>query len=99
MRLPRLLAAARRNARAAIDFCNSKEPGLGYEFWREVVACLERIQENPEAWTDMGSGVRRCLTHWFPYGVLFLVRDGKPIVVAIMDLRRHPDAWRQERED
>ena len=34
MRLPLLLAAARRNVRDAIDFYNGEEPGLGYEFWR-----------------------------------------------------------------
>lgn len=95
MRLPRLLAAARRNLRAAIDFYNCENPGLGFEFWREVVACLERIQESPKAWTDIGSGVRRCITHRFPYGVLYVIREGKPIVVAVMHLRRHPDAWRE----
>lgn len=94
MKLPRLLATARQDVRGAIDHYNEEEPGLGREFWGEVVACLERIQENPKAWTDLGSGVRRCLTHRFPYGVLYMLRDEKPVVVAVMHVRRHPDSWR-----
>lgn len=91
---PRLLAAAKRDLQAIVAYYNAEEPGLGNEFWDEVVACLGQIQRNPRAWTDIGSGVRRTITHRFPYGVLFQIRDGKPIVIAVMHLKRHPLAWR-----
>jgi len=88
------LAPAKQDVRDIVTYYNTEEPGLGYEFWDEVLACLRRIQRNPRAWTDIGGGVRRCITHRFPYGILFEIRDGKAIVVAVMHLRRHPQAWR-----
>ena len=98
MKLPRFLAAARQDVRSAVDFYNAEKPGLGREFWWEIVACLQRIQENPRAWTDIGDGVRRCITHRFPYGVLYMIHDDEPIVVAVMHVRRHPDSWRNRPE-
>lgn len=92
--LPRLIAAAKRDVQDIVAYYNAEEPGLGYEFWDEVLACLGQIQRNPRAWTDIGSGVRRSITHRFPYGVLFQIRAGKPIVIAVMHIRRHPNSWR-----
>ena len=92
--LPRFLAAAKRDVQDIVDYYNAEEPGLGYDFWDEVLACLGQIQRNSQAWTDIGSGVRRCITHRFPYGVLFHIRNGKPTVIAVMHLKRNPQYWR-----
>ncbi len=79
----------------AIGYYNEECPGLGYAFADEVMRTIHRAAENPVAWTSLSLRTRRCLTHRFPYGVIFQIREDELLVVSIMHLHRHPDSWKK----
>ncbi len=81
----------------AVAFYNLQRQGLGKKFAKEVEDAIERIIQNPEAWTTISSSnqARRCLTHRFPYGVIYQIRQNTLLVVAVLHLRRRPQAWRE----
>jgi plasmid stabilization system protein ParE len=88
------LKPAEDEVSSAVDFYNEQSEGLGYDFAAEVRRTIARIVEYPGAWTMLSARTRRCRTNRFPYGVVYQVRGDVLLVVAVMHLRRHPEAWR-----
>lgn len=78
----------------AAEWYESKQPGLGGQFGDEVRLALGRALAMPSAWQEVAPGIRRSLTHRFPYGVLYLWTADELHVLAVMNLRRHPDYWK-----
>ncbi|HXD32063.1 MAG TPA: type II toxin-antitoxin system RelE/ParE family toxin [Pyrinomonadaceae bacterium] len=79
--------------RAATVFYESRRAGLGHAFTIEVEAAIERILQAPERWRMIEQDVRRCLTHTFPYGLLYTIEHNSILIVAVMHLRRKPGYW------
>ena len=79
----------------AIVYYNIQRQGLGLEFAKEVQDTIERIKQNPEAWTTISTSkqARRCLTNRFPYGIIYQIRDNTILIVAVMHLKRRPQTW------
>ena len=79
----------------AIGFYNIQRQGLGLEFAKEVEDTIERIKQNPEAWTTISTSkqARRCLTNRFPYGIIYQIRENTILIVAVMHLSRRPQTW------
>jgi plasmid stabilization system protein ParE len=79
----------------AIVFYDIQRQGLGQEFAKEVEDTIERIKQNPEAWTTISSSkrARRCLTNRFPYGIIYQIRQDTLLIVAVWHQRRRPQAW------
>ena len=78
----------------AIDYFNYEVPGLGDAFLNEVLNALDRIGEFPEAWHPCSERTRRCQTRRFPYGVIYQIRKEEILIVAIANLHRKPDYWK-----
>ncbi len=78
----------------AIDYYNYEVPGLGDAFLTEVLNALDRIGEFPEAWHLCSKRARRCQTRRFPYGIIYQIREQEILVVAIANLHRKPDYWK-----
>ena len=78
----------------AITYYNYELPGLGDAFLYEVLNALDRIGEFPEAWHSCSKRTRRCQTRRFPYGVIYQIREQEILVVAIANLHRKPDYWK-----
>jgi len=78
----------------AVEFYNSESPELGDLFLVEVLHALERIGQLPQAWQPFTSTTRRCLLRRFPYGIMYQATDEKVLVVAIANLHRKPDYWK-----
>jgi toxin ParE1/3/4 len=57
-------------------------------------AAIDRILQNPNAWRVIAQDVRRCLTHTFPYGILYTIEPESILIVAVMHLHRQPGYWR-----
>jgi len=53
----------------AIRYYDHQLPGLGFRFFQEVDAAIDRISFMPEAWTKIGRRTRRCLIKSFPYAL------------------------------
>lgn len=90
----RFLSPALRELAEAAEYYESRQPGLGADFLHEIETAIMRIQLHPEAWMLMSPNTRRCRTHRFPHGVIYQIRDDELLIVSVMDLRRHPDSWR-----
>lgn len=79
----------------AVAYYNIQRPGLGEELAEEVGNTINRIIAHPEAWTTVSfsTRTRRCLTHRFPYAIVYQIREGILFVIAVMHLRRRPKTW------
>lgn len=60
----------------------------------EVEATIAKIVEAPERWPVIEQDLRRCLTHIFPFGILYIIEPDAILIVSVMHLRRKPDHWR-----
>jgi hypothetical protein len=78
----------------AINYYEDRERGLGYDFSIEVFATIQHIVIYPTAWPVIEEGVRRCLVHRFPYGVIYSIEQEEILILAVMHLRRHPGYWK-----
>ena len=84
---------AQADIRAVALWYESRRAGLGSEFILHFDALVERIEQNPLQFPEIGSGVRRALLQRFPYAIYFVV-VACPIVIAVLHQRRHPDTWK-----
>jgi len=84
---------AEQELNAAADWYEAQQTGLGADFSHEVRLTLRRAISMPTAWPNVAPGIRRVLTHRFPYGVLYAHRQDVLHVLAVMNLRREPDYW------
>ena len=78
----------------AIVYYNYEIPGLGDAFLTEVLSALDRIGKFPEAWQPCSKRTRRCQTRRFPYGVIYQIRGKEILLVAIANLHRKSDYWK-----
>jgi plasmid stabilization system protein ParE len=88
------LPAALAEAREAARFYESKIPGLGLDFLRELRAGIGRILAHPHAWRSMDHEYRRCLVSRFPFGIIYRMETNSILIVSVMHLHREPGAWR-----
>jgi plasmid stabilization system protein ParE len=89
------LHAAKAEFLETIDYYNEQRAGLGFEFSDEVQHAIDRIRNYPHAWTALSQRVRRCLTHRFPYSIIYEARSDEIVIVAIQHHRRKPQNWRE----
>ena len=85
---------ARLEYRESAAFYEARRAGLGAAFTIEVEAAIERILQNPNSWRVIEEDIRRCLTHTFPYGILYTIERDHILIVAVMHLHRKPGYWR-----
>ena len=78
----------------AIKYYNYEIPGLGDAFLTEILEVLSRVSKYPEAWHQCSKRTRRCQTRRFPYGIIYQIREHEILVVAIANLHRKPDYWK-----
>ena len=78
----------------AITYYDHQLPGLGFLFFQEVDAAIERIKLMPEAWTKVGQRTRRCLMKGFPYALHYIIDREEILITAIAHLHRDPDHYR-----
>jgi hypothetical protein len=64
------------------------------EFAQEVHATIARVIRFPDAWSTMSKRTRRCLVNRFPFGVIYQVKSDALRIVAVANLRRRPNYWK-----
>lgn len=88
----------RRKARAefdeAFDWYERQRPGLGVEFAERVQSVFDRIAAMPELHATIYRDIRRALVPPFPYSVIYRVRAGRVIVLALFHNKRDPKIWK-----
>ncbi len=78
----------------AVEYYEDSRSGLGLQFAQEVYAAIARVIQFPDAWSPMSRNTRRCLVSRFPFGIIYQVKSGYVRIIAVADLRRRPDYWR-----
>ena len=96
MSLPlRVRPEAAQDLEDAAAWYEEQSGGLGQEFLDEVRRTLERVAEHPELYPSIHRNTRRALTHRFPFGVFFHLKDDSIVVVAVLHGSREPHHWKQ----
>ena len=90
----RFLDIARIELDEAINYYNNESYGLGDTFLTEMLKTLERIGRFPEAWHPCSKRTRRCQVRRFPYGIIYQVREAEILIVAVANLYKEPDYWK-----
>ncbi len=80
--------------RAAVEFYEGEQRGLGRELALEVRAVLDRLVEWPQSGALEKAEVRRALLARFPFTIVYRVEDDRIDVVAVMHQRQRPGYWR-----
>jgi toxin ParE2 len=91
----RFLKIAEIELDEAVQYYNYEAPGLGDNFLQEVLKSLDMIAKFPQSWHPCSKRTRRCQTRRFPYGVIYQIREAEIIVIAIANLHRRPDYWKE----
>jgi hypothetical protein len=70
--------------------------GLGAEFFDAVSTTLLFVSMNATAGASIsGDGLtRRALVARFPYQVVYRIRPGEIVIVAVAHLKRRPGYWK-----
>jgi len=77
-----------------VQFYDHELAGLGATFLAEVVSAIDRIAKYPEAWQPFTKRTRRCQTRRFPYGVIYQPRKNGILIIAVANLHRKPNYWK-----
>ena len=67
----RLHAGAWEDLHSAIRYYESKQPGLGAEFFQSVEQALLQIEANPDLWKPDGQGRRGFRMKRFPFKLIY----------------------------
>ena len=90
----RFLEIAQLELNEAVEYYNSESAGLGDSFLLEALNAIERIKHFSEAWHPFTNSTRRCQLHRFPYGLMYQILDDEILIVAVANLHRKPDYWK-----
>jgi len=78
----RLISPANLELDEAVRYYDLQLPGLGFRFFQEISAAIERIRLMPEAWTKVGERTRRCILKGFPYALLYVMETDETLMTA-----------------
>ncbi|HAO21404.1 MAG: hypothetical protein BWK80_31115 [Desulfobacteraceae bacterium IS3] len=90
----RFLSPANFELDEAVRYYEHQMTGLGFRFFQEVAASIERIRFMPEAWTKIGMKTRRCILKGFPYALLYVIETEEILITAVAHLHREPEYYR-----
>jgi hypothetical protein len=79
----------------SVDYYEECQENLGLEFANEVYKTIQRILQFPNAWQILDKDIRRCLTNRFPFGIIYYQKDNEIIILAVMQLNRKPNYWKE----
>ena len=79
----------------AINYYEDIRADLGHDFAVEVYAAIQRAVSMPESWMLIDANIRRSLVARFPYGVLYSEVNNKIYILAVMNLHRQPNYWKE----
>ena len=87
-------AEALEEYRQAVAWYNQRESHLGLQFVNAVEDTIQRVLEAPRRWRIIEEDIRRCLTHVFPYAILYTIEPEFLLIVAVMHCSREPNYWK-----
>ncbi len=85
--------------RQAALWYTERESELGLKFVGSVEDTIKRVVAAPNQWRAIDEDVRRCLTHVFPFAILYTIESKFLLIVAVMHCSRAPDYWKHRVEE
>ena len=79
---------------AAIWYAN-REPAVAQQFVASIEDAIYRVVDSPTRWRVIDEDVHRCITHLFPYAILYTIEYDFILIVAVMHFSREPGYWRK----
>ena len=76
-----------------------RERKVAFKFIAAIEDAIKRVVESPMRWRVIDEDVRRCLTHIFPYAILYTIEDDFILIVAVMHASREPSYWKSRIEN
>lgn len=90
----RFVAPADLELDEAVRYYDHQLPGLGYRFFQETAAAVERVLFMPEAWPRVGERTLRCMLKGFPYALFYILEKDEVLIAAVAHLHRDPEHYR-----
>lgn len=78
----------------AFHWYQQQRQGLGHDFKLCVEDVISKIQRNPFSHKEIIKNVRRSVTKRFPFGIFYIIKGKKIIVLAVLHARRNPVTWK-----
>lgn len=91
-------AEAKTEFEAEIRFYETQRPGFGARFNSAVMAAAARACQFPDSGAAERDGVRKLLTHKFPFLVYYELLHERIVIWAVMHASRKPGYWRSRRQ-
>jgi hypothetical protein len=79
----------------AVIYYEDCQTELGKQLSQEIDACIKLILAFPTAWTVVEGELKRILVRRFPFGLLYILRDDEIYILAVMNLNRKPNYWKE----
>jgi toxin ParE1/3/4 len=79
--------------RQATIWYAEREQKLALQFVAAVEEAIQRAIDAPMLWRVIDEDIRRCLTHVFPYAILYTIEPDFVLIVAVMHCSRDPGYW------
>ena len=74
----------------AVQYYAQQRTEVAQAFINAVEDAVYRVREAPTRYTTIDGDVRRCMTHRFPYGILYIIEPDYILILAVMHCSREP---------
>jgi len=80
---------------AAVQYYTGISPELGVRFFEDIERLIATAREYPRQYLEFEPPMRRAIARQFPYALIYLDEPESLWIVAVMNLRRHPEYWKE----
>ena len=87
--------AALEEYEAAVAYYEERDPAVALKFQAMVEQATRRVVEAPERWRAVDGDIRRCLTHAFPYALLYTAGPDGVLILCVAHCSREPGYWKE----
>ena len=95
----RILKVAQLEFNESKAYYEIEQAGLGHKFEAEIKNALKKILQFPNAWPIERSGIRRFVSHRFPYKILYSIENDEILIIAFAHLHRRPGYWKDRTKE
>jgi toxin ParE1/3/4 len=81
----------------ALEWYKQKRAGLDLTFANRVQEVYDQITSMPEMYAPSDRGLRKARVRAFPYLIIYRIRDGLVVVLAVIHEKRDPKKWQFRR--
>ncbi|MBD2340931.1 type II toxin-antitoxin system RelE/ParE family toxin [Calothrix sp. FACHB-156] len=81
----------------AVQYYLEQRVEVAQAFIDAIEDAVYRIRESPTRYIVIDEDVRRCMTHKFPYGILYTIEQDYILILAVMHCSREPGYWKNRR--